>query len=368
MKYISLFLLFSILAFSANSQSITVAQNPDHSGFNTTTFPSKNATISVLNSSIQFAEEQIFDPASWAISNQKSKLSFLMRREALLLNSFDGNGVKLIEKELEFFDPSDNTLQVYQFDDGRLIVRDNVASFTFFDAKGEQIYVISNTSQSMDGERESQLSSDEAGRTIVLYNPVIAYGSDTGSRARMVFGENHFETLFNSTDREIKSLNVSDDGAFVSMIVTTGSSDEILIFDRFGNEIFRLEPDDQVRGVTLTKNATHLTTFAGNRMQVYEILSGDRIGSASSQATIVYAEYLPEDDVILGLGGSLSNTGVIASPTVTAVHIGRRQIAREQVDLPLSQFKDGSIGFTRNSSGRYTVNGMNREIEIRVGF
>ncbi|TVR14845.1 MAG: hypothetical protein EA391_12040 [Balneolaceae bacterium] len=368
MKYISLFLLFSFLAYSGNSQSITVTQNPDHTGFNTTTFPTKNGTVSFLNGSIQFAEEQMFDPASWAISHQKSKLSFLMRREALLLNSFDDRGVRLIEKELEFFDPADNTLQVYQFNDGRTVVRDNVASFTFFDAKGEQVYVISNTSQSMDGERESQLSSDKAGRTIVLYNPVIAYGSGTGSRARMVFGENHFETLFNSTEREIKSLNVSDDGVYVAMIVTTGSSDEILIFDRFGNQIFRLEPDDQVRGVSLTKNATHLTTFAGNRMQVYEILSGERIGSASSQATIVYAEYVPEDDIILGLGGSLSNTGVIASPTVTAVHIGRRQIAREQVDLPLSQLHAGSIGFTRNSSGTYSVNGMNREIEIRVRF
>ncbi len=368
MKYISLFLLFPLLAFTASAQSITVTHNPDHSGFNTTTFPSKNGTVSVLNGSIQFAGEQFFDPASWAISNQRSKLSFLMRREALLLNSFDDNGVKLIEKELEFFDPSDNTLKVYQFDDGRAVVRDNVASFTFFDAKGEQVYVISNTSQSVDGERESQLSSDKAGRTIVLYNPVIAYGSDTGSRARMVFGENHLETLFSSTEREIKSLNVSDDGAYVSMIVTTGSTDEILVFDRFGNQIFSLIPDDQVRGVTLTRNATHLTTFAGNRMQVYEILSGDRIGSASSQATIVYAEYLPEDDVILGLGGSLSNTGIIASPTVTAVHIGRRQIAREQVDLPLAQLHKGSISFTRNSSGRYTVNGMNREIEIKVGF
>ncbi|MCC5940095.1 MAG: hypothetical protein JJU37_00990 [Balneolaceae bacterium] len=368
MKYISLILLFSLVSLPAFSQSISVSQNQDHASNSTNTFPTKSGTISISNGSYQFADEQLFDPASWAMSNQRGKLSFLLRRDVLVLNSFDDTGVSLIEKELEFFDPSDNTLKLYQFDDGRAVVRDNVASFTFFDPKGNQAFVISNSSQSVDGERESQLSADRAGRTIVLYNPVIAYGSDTGSRARVVIGEDHFATLFNSTEREIKSLKVSDDGAYITMIVTTGNSDEILIYDRFGNQIFSLSPDDQVRGVTLSKNATHLTTFAGNRMQVYNIQTGERIGSASSQASIVLAEFLPDDDIVIGLGGSLGNNGILASPTVTAVHISRRQIAREQIDLPLSVFDEEYLSIARNAAGTYTVYGLNREIEFRVQF
>ena len=368
MKYISLILLLSFLVQSSFSQSITITQNPDHSGNSTSTFPTKNSVITISNGSFQFSEEQLFDPASWAMSHQRSKLSFLLRREALVLNNFDDTGNKLLEKELEFFDPSDNTLKVYQFDDGRTVVRDNVANFTFFDAKGEVAYIVSNSSQSVDGERESQLSSDKAGRTVVLYNPVIAYGSETGSRARVVFAEDHLETLFNSTEREIKSLKVSADGAFISMIVTTGSVDEVLIFDRFGNQIFSHTPDEQLRGVSLSENASHITTYYGNRMQVYEISTGERIGSASSQASIVLAEFLPDDDIIIGIGGSLGNNGILASPTVTAVHLTQRQIAREQIDLPLSVFNEGQLDINRSAANTYTVAGLNREIEIRVRF
>lgn len=368
MKYISFIILFLLFTAPAIAQSLSITQNPDHSGYNTGTFPTKGSSVSVSGGQYQFADVQIFDPASWAISEQKSKLSFLLRRDALQLQTFDDTGVKLIDKNLEFFDPADNTLKIYQFDDGRTVVRDNVANFTFFDAKGERAFVISNSSQSIDGERESQLSADKAGRTLVLYNPVIAYGSETGSRARVVYGEEHIETLFNDTQREIKFLRVSTDGAFISLIATSGNRDEILIFDRFGNEIFTHTPGGQIQGVTLTEDASYMTTFAGSRMQVYKIPSGERIGSASSQTTIVHATYIPEDETIIGLGGSLSSSGILSSPTATAVHISKRQIAREQVDLPLSIIDETSVEISRVAAGRYKVSGLNRELTIRAQF
>jgi len=368
MKYI--FLTVSLIIFSVSSavaQTITITPDPEHTNLAPNSFPVNGETLIISGDQVQIGSSVFINPASWAYSNGKEKFAFLERRENIYLISVDNQGNTLVEEALEFFDISDETLNVYSFDDGRVILRDNVANFSFLNSKGEQVFSVSNSSQSADGERESQLAADKRGRTVVLYNPVILYGEQTGSQARIVFGDQDHEIFFDDREREIKSLQVSDDGAYIIMIISDGTSDRVLIFDRFGNEIYRQDAGDPLAGAVLSKNAEYLTLFTSGRVQVFELLSGEVLGSASSRASLIYAAYQPQDETVLALGGSVSN-GTIVNPTLTAVHLSRREIAREEINQTVSFINLQDIEIERPAANQYKIIGLNRHLMISLQF
>jgi hypothetical protein len=367
MKVLLVLISFLFINTHLQSQNITVTPVQEHAGHDGNTFPTKSGSISISNNQYLFGSAQIIQPASWSLSERKNKLAFLEKRELLNLKSFNENGEVLIEKAIEFFDPDDETVQVYQFDDGRVAVRDNVANFTFFDAKGSRVYSVSNSSDSMDGEQSSQLATDKYGKTVVLYNPVIAYGTETGSRASMIEGDQQLNTFFQDNQRIIKRLIVEKEGSYISLIVSDGDEDEVFVFDRFGNEIFSLVADDELRGMDLTGNGEFLTVFTSGRMQVYNTISGESLGSASSRSSILYATYHPEDEVIVAFGGSVQGRSV-SEPAITAVHLTRRELANEEISLPLTILNDEDVTITRSGHNQFRISGINRNLDIALQF
>lgn len=279
----------------------------------------------------------------------------------------DDSGNKIVDQSLEYFDSSDQTLNVYSFNDGRSIVRDNVANFTFFDAAGELMYSYSNSSQSVDGERESELSSDSNGRTVVIYNPVIAYGNNTGSRANIVYGEKNSYEFFRDPQREIRQVNVSSDGAYITVIAANSSGSQLFMFDRFGNELYQHETEEELKGASLSSDANFVTIYSSGRVQVYNVQTGESMGSASSRSIILYATFIPQDETVLALGGSLSGRN-ISNPTITAVHLGLREITRNDIDLSLSTLDQNAIRINRTGEGNYSLIGLNKTLELQTNF
>jgi len=367
MKYLGTVLLLIFTVEYLLAQSVSVTVDPVHSGNNLTSFPVKEGTLAYFDNQFIFGESQIIQPAAWSISPGKNKLAFLQKQEVLYLRSFDYTGKLLFEKALDFFDRDDTTLGVFQLNDGRTVIRDNVANFSFFDSRGGQIFSITNFAQSPDGERESRLAADDFGRTIVLYNPVIAYGSATGSRAQLMFGEDQTEPFFRDDNREIKSLEISDDGAFITIIATDGSSDLVLIFDRFGNELFSLDADGVLAGVVVSSNGEYVTTFRDARMQVVRLSDGEVLGSASSRNNIIKAAYFPEDELLVSLNGTVNNNR-IANASITAVHVTRRQIASENISIQLALLQPGEIDFQRGGTNQYRLSGLNRDLLLNARF
>jgi hypothetical protein len=367
MKLLFLFLAISLASSTTFSQSITVTPVQAHADHDGNTFPTQTSTFTVSNNQYLFGSAQIIQPASWAISERKNKLAFLKKREFLDLHSYTEEGQLLIKKEIEFFDPGDETIQVYQFDDGRVATRDNVANFTFFDPKGNRIYSVSNISDSVDGEQASRMASDKYGKTIVLYNPVIAYGSETGSRASIIIGDLDRQAFFEDYQREIKQLHVQKEGAFIVLIATEDTGEELFVFDRFGNELFRHQPEDELRGFDLTENGEYLTTFTSNRMQVYNTQTGERLGSASSQSSILYAAYHPDDEMIVAFGGSVQGQS-ISNPSITAVHLTRRELASEEISLSLTVLDPDYVSIIRTEPNQFTITGLNRHLDVSIQF
>jgi hypothetical protein len=286
MKYLFAAVFSLMITLPAVSQSVSVSAVSEHSGYSQSQFPLVSGSISITPGQLTIASTDIFRPAAWGIAPGGSKVGVMKAERYLNYLQFSSSGARIAETELEFFDASDETLAVFQFDDGRAVVRDNVANFTFFDARGEILYTINNSTQSPDGERVSRMASDKNGRTIVLYNPVISYGGATGSRARLVFGDDDFDIFFRSENREISQLRVTPGGSFITMITVSGSAETAHVFDRFGNELSSMDLDEGQLGVTLSGSGEFLTTYSRGRVQVYNLITGERIGSTSSRNPI----------------------------------------------------------------------------------
>lgn len=371
MKYLLTVILIILAPAITTAQSVTVSPVSAHSGNSPLTYPLQNGSVSSSGNNLRVqgaAETSDFgNLADWALSPGNVKVGLLSRGHELSLNQLDNSGTTLIEEELEFFDPSDETLALYVFDDGRSVVRDNVANFSFYDASGNIMYSISNSSQSSGGERESGLAADPAGRTVVLYNPVISYGSGTGSQARLVFGNEDSKVFFRDQGREIREIHVNNKGSVVALLASSGSSDRIIIFDRFGTEIRTINVDSGQRGLTLSENGSYVTIYSGSRVQVYNTVTGERVGSTSSRSSVILASYQPEDETIIILGGSESNMR-ITEPTITAVHVSRRQIARENIGVSLSISGMDNLRMDRTGAHEYRISGLNQHLDIRTAF
>lgn len=363
MKFLltALFLFcFTSLLFS---QNIDIESPADQSSYSTSTFSANGGTITVTGNRFVLGSTTVSNPAAWSFSKSNQRASFLQRDNGINLSSYNSDGEMLAQRNMEFFAPTDNTLNTYQFDSGRIVLRDNVANFTFLNPKAETAYSVSNSSGSMEGERESKLASDPSGSTIVLYNPVISFGSQTGSRAQIVYGDRDTEVFYNSRTEEIQSLQVSEDGSFITIL---SDGNKVSIFDRFGNEIFQVESDEDLIGATLHKNASHVTIYSSGRVQVYEVPGGNRLGSASSRSSIIFAGYDPEYQTMIALGGT-QNGMEITEPEITAVSISEREIARQEVPFSISTLDLNRLELIKAGS-QYEISGLNRRLLIDVSF
>lgn len=359
--------LFFLISYSPYLFSQSINIESAQSSYSANTFSAGNGTATVSGNQFVLGSAKIANPEAWSFSSSNRRASFLQRSNGINLSSYNADGSALIDQNLEFFNATDNTINTYQFDDGSVILRDNVANFSFLNAKGQTAYQVSNSSGSTDGEQESQLASNPLGTTIVLYNPVIAYGSETGSRAQLVYGDQETNVFFSSREDEIKDVRVSENGEFITIVTVGSGGNTATVYDRFGNELFQRTSDEDLIGATLSDQATHLTIYSSGRVQVYEIPSGERLGSASSRSSIIFAGYDPDAQTIIALGGSLNGLR-IEEPEITAVSISQREIAREDVPFAISTLDLSRLNISTTDSNSYEISGLNRDLLVDVAF
>lgn len=366
MKFLQTIILILCTCPVILAQTIEIQSERDQQSFNSNTFSAGERTITIDDGQFVLGEQTIMNPLAWSLSDSKQKAAFMINNNGMSLTSYNPEGIKLLEILLEFFEPTDNTLNAYQFDSGKIILRDNVANFTFLNPRGETSYSVSNSSGSREGELESQLAANPSGTTIVVYNPVISYGSQTGSRAQLIYGDRDLLEFYRSQSEEIKQIRVTESGSYITLVSSGGEADRAGVYDRFGNEVFAIESDEDLIGATLDENATHLTIYSSGRIQVYEIPDGNRIGSASSRSSILFAGYDPVNQTILALGGDLDNLD-IRNPEISAVSISQREIAREEVPFSISTLDLNRLKISKNGN-QYVISGLNRQLLVDVNF
>lgn len=355
-----IFVLFVVLQAHAQPLSVHIEQP----GTAADGFPTPESVFSVSGSSVNFGDLQFSGSSVWALSHALNRFTVLDKGSELSVSQFDDSGNRLYSEVLPYFNTDDTTLKLYTFPDGRAVIRDNVANFSFLDSAGDLTYSISNSSQSLSGERPSELSSDPHGITTVLYNPVISYGQTTGSRAVLVFGEEDTKEFFRSEDQEISFLQVSDDGKFVLLVAQNGSTSEVIYFDRFGNTLFTLPVDQNVVGAEVSNSGGFLTIYTPGMVQVYEVNSGERVGSAALNQNVIYAAFDEVKNIMISFGGSLNGT-TVSNPSVMVVDIDQRKIETENISGTLRTLDPHNISLKSNSSGNFQLYGFREQIEIQ---
>lgn len=277
----------------------------------------------------------------------------------------EANGSELVKGNYKA-PAGDPSLQTYTFQDGSFIVRENIANFLVYDSFGRVKKSISNSTQSEGGEAISELAADQFGKTIVLFNPKVIMNGVTGSRAKIINSKNVPIDIYYSQDRELSVVDVSANGEFVAFAsVKSGSDDEVQLMDRFGNILNTIVFDQPVKGVSFSENGLFVTIYSGSRAAAYEVRSGERVGSTSFRNTsVIFAGYDPSDKIIVALTANGNTT--LSNTQLHAVNVSARKIAREDFEGSLEVV--GQVNLERIGSGRYTISGLSKELNLRASF
>lgn len=354
------FILLSASNVSAQQLSVDVQQPDTRSGV----FETPNSSFSISEGGPEFGGIALQGSTVWSVSSQLNRLTVLEKGERVTIRQFDDSGNQLYSEELPYADPDDATLKIYTFPDGRTVLRESVAYFTFLTPSGTTRYALSNSSQSLSGERESELASDLHGITTVLYNPAISFGQTTGSRAVLVFGEDDTKEFYRNQDHIISFLKTDPKGKFILLVAQNGSASEVRYFDRFGNSLFSVPSDEIITGARVTENGKYLTIYTSAMIQVYNVESGERVGSASVQQPVLYATYNEDKNIMIALGGTLEGIRV-SNPSVMVVDIERRAIETENIEGNLYTLDLSRVNLKGTDGGPFQLAGFRENIRIR---
>lgn len=369
-RYFSLFILL-VLPFSTVAQSLSVSVE-GASGSSTSAFALPGGPVSFNKAQVSFPSGTVItDFLEYGVSPDRSVVGFLSAfgsgSRALVI---DSRGDTLTSFEVTALGADDPSVAIYPSNTGAVLVRDNIASFSFYDTFGQTITRVSSSSQSEEGEAISEIAMDPAAQTIVIYNPQIKRNGQLGSRAQVLNASDKLEHIYSNSRRVIKDVAISDNGQYIMLLTAgRGSEDEVVIMDRFGNKLNTISTDEDLKGVRLSESTKYITLYSERRVLVFDMLKGERMGSTSLRSSVVTAEYFPGDETILAMTGSVSPaSGSVSSIDFHAIHLGKRQIARESFNSSVRFDEAIRHDLVRTGNGRYRLEGASKQIGIRADF
>ncbi len=312
------------------------------------------------------------DFTAFGVSPDKTIVSILKRTqeggEVVLFNS---TGDTLMTYPTVSLVQNDPSLALYASNSGDVLLRDNITNFTFYDTYGDINTNMSSSSQSEEGEAISEVAMSPDGKTVVIYNPKIKRDGNLGSKAEVKLADGNFENIFFSNDRYIRNLTISDDGnVVVAITAKQGTDDQVLVMDKYGNELNTITVEETLIGAVLSNDNEYLTLYSGGRITVHNTLDGNRLQGVSLRSPVFLAEYFSDDRVLLVLTGSYSErTGTMNNVEFRAIDLEQREITSKEFP--------GALGFTRQaiaprlvrtSANTYQLKGANKQVTIETSF
>lgn len=367
------FCFFLLIPMLGYSQSLTVSVESRTAGNQYTTIGLDRQNVTFSNSSISFpATGATFgDYLDYAVTPDYSNISILKNTmqgaRAFILNTEADTLISYNTISVDYSDPS---LSIYTVNAGGILLQNNIANFTLYNSLGAIKTSGSSSSQSKQGEAISEVAMDPAGKTILIYTPKIKQNNGFGSQAQVLKENNSTRNIFYSSERHIKYATVSDNGQFVALITAReGTSDQVVILDRYGNEIGSITSDEELTGANFTENNRQILLHSSRRALVYSTLSGKRFGSTSFRSPLVMARYFADDHTIVGLTGSkVPNTDIYRDIEFHAINLEQREIARREMDGALGTSPKIDMQFYRTGAGRYQLRGTNKIVNLRASF
>ncbi len=354
-------------------QSIELSVSPATSDNNPSTFTLQGDEVTITESNIRFATSgnSITSYKAVGISPDETLLSILKRESGKSkMTVYNTKGQTLMSYSGSQIGAEDPSLSIYPFNNGNLILRENITHFTFYDTLGDIFKTVSNSSGSEQGETISKVVMNPSGQTVVLYNPKIKRGSQLGSKAQVMTAAKDFSNILYSKDRYIKNITVSADGnMIVAITAKSGTEDQVQIMDKFGNNLNTITTDESLTDASLSADLEYVTLYSEQRVMVYSTLDGDSQGATSFRSPVFLADYFPKDNVLLALTGSYSEgSGIIRNASFRAINLEQRSITSKEFSSSLGFSKALTPRFVRTAKGTYRLEGASKQIEIETSF
>ena len=354
----------------AQSLSIDIVEGSSN---NLNTFSIENGSVEIGSNAIVFnnSGKEFSDLFSYGISADLSLMGILpIGDDKNTVGILSDGGDILSEYKVPDFSLDDPSLQIYTLNNGAVLMRDNIVSFSRFDPFGKTGITISGKAKSSDSQVIPQVAISPKGNTTIIYTRQIKNGGFIGSNVGRLVAGGGLKAIYSSQERIIKDLQISDDGQFVTIVTAKeGTDDEVLILDKYGNQINQIESSQDLTSTSLSKSAEFITISSESRAAVYDTISGERLGSTSFGAFLLQAKYFPEDEILLALSGNMSSNGSSASNIeFHAIHLGKREVERQEFGSSLGFNASLGFYFERISSSRYQLKGANKVIEVSAQF
>lgn len=369
-KKICLLLLLPVAGYS---QTLNVSVEPASSGNGYDTFRLGSENITFSGNAIRFGNTgaEFGSYLAYGISPDYSTMAVLQHTaEGARAFLLDTGGDTLTSYKTISLDYDDPSLAVYPLNSGSALVRNNIANFTYYDPAGSVGTGGSGSSRSKQGESISEVAMDPNSKTILIYTPKIKQQNGIGSQAQVLREDRSLQSIFYSNDRQIRFGGVSPDGQFVLLITTgSGAGDRVSIMDRYGNELNSITSDEELEAARLTGELQHLIAYSSRRALVYETMTGERIGSTSFRSPVIVARYFPDDATIVALTGSrVGNSDVVKELEFHAIHLTRREIAREELRGAIGVSSGITLDIERLGSGSYRLVGASKTVNLQASF
>ena len=123
-----------------------------------------------------------------------------------------------------------------------------------------------------------------------------------------------------------------------------------------------------VKGLNLYGSGSILTVFSEGRVAVYNVLSGERIGSSSFRgAPLQFANYSNSDQTIVGLTGDL-NGSTLTNIEIRIINVAARKIASQEFSGSVEISDLDSISLNRTGKFSYSITGMSKVLNLKASF
>lgn len=225
----------------------------------------------------------------------------------------------------------DRSNKIFVHNDGSFTIRNNIAGFTHFNPGGTELNRVFNNSGSLRGEAVSELVQSRRGRQLAVYNPRIV--TDIGDQSRIQLigsdGLSHFHTF---TEGALVGLSISENADRYVALVNARSAGMLAVMDSGGRVQRKIDVIANPSRLFVTGDARHAVVTRDNRVELYDLDSGDRVASTATRSNVVFAHFdSASDRLVMLAGSSRAQSGTLNNPAVYVINTAERSLLREQL-------------------------------------
>jgi hypothetical protein len=248
--------------------------------------------------------------------------------------------VKIVNSDGSLFQQHNNVMileagdrsnKIFVHNDASFTIRNNIAGFTLFNPGGTELERVFNNSGSLRGEAVSELVQSRRGRQLAVYNPRIVTDNGDQSRIQLIGGDglSHFYTF---TEGSLVGLAISENADRYVALVNAKSAGLLAVLDNGGRVQRKIEVVANPSRLFVTGNGRHAVVTSDNRVELYDLDSGERVASTATRANVVFAHFESASDRLVMLAGaSRGPSGTLNNPAVYVINTAERSLLREQL-------------------------------------